>query len=355
MRTRTLLVSGILLAQSVRAQGVEAIAQLPMATASIDPERREMVIELPPRDLPARSGDAPIPMIEVPLCQLIVPASVSLYSARVEMLDDTNRPLPQNLLHHFNLTDPGHRELFLPISLHLMAASKETPSIAIPRLLFGLPLVRGQRLIAGAMLANDAPTPFRGVRVRLVLRYMPGGGLWPVFRAYPWSMDVQYPLGHPPTGSKAFDLAPGRTVRSWEASPAVAGTILGLGGHLHDYGVSLTLTDLNTGELLWYGMPERDAAGHVLSLPVARFYRWWRLGIHIVPGHRYRLEATYENPTGDVITNGGMGAVAGLFIPDGGVQWPAVDAADSLYRQDLKQTILAGAGDAMMMMGHPSH
>jgi len=123
------------------------------------------------------------------------------------------------MLHHFNLSDPDRRELFLPIGLHLLAMSRETPTITIPRLLFGLPLARGQRLIAGAMLANGSDAAYRGVHVRLVLRYVPGGRPWPLYRTYPWAIDVQYPLGRPPTGSKAFDLPPAARSAPGKAVP----------------------------------------------------------------------------------------------------------------------------------------
>src|SRR2546422_6505746 len=41
------------------------------------------------------------------------------------VVDLAGRRLPQAMLHHFNLSDPERRELFLPIGLHIMAASKE--------------------------------------------------------------------------------------------------------------------------------------------------------------------------------------------------------------------------------------
>jgi hypothetical protein len=258
------------------------------------------------------------------------------------------------MLHHFNLSDPDRRELFLPIGLHLLAMSRETPAITVPPLLFGLPLARGQRLIAGAMLANSSDAVYHGVHVRLVLRYVPGGRPWPLYRTYPWAIDVQYPLGRPPTGSKAFDLPPGRTEHSWEGSPAIAGTMLGLGGHMHDYGVSLELKDVTTGKVLWRGTPVTDTAGRVITFPLARFYNWRRLGVRVVPTHRYRLTAVYENRTGRSIRDGGMGAVAGLFVPDRGAEWPAVDIQDTLYQRDLAATILSGNAEVMadMMMMH---
>ena len=328
---------------------------LPHATVLVDSSAHRLVIQLPPVDVPAadHGGEA---MVGLPLCQVLVPVDASLHSSRVEVLDDAGRALPHELLHHFNLSDPQHRELFLPIGLHLLAASRETPVITVPRLLFGLPLERGQRLIAGAMLANTSTRTYRRVHVRLVLHYVPRGRPWPLYRTYPWAIDVQYPLGRPPTGSKAFDLAPGRTERFWEGSPAIPGTILGLGGHLHDFGVSLELKDMTTGAVLWRGSPVTDSAGRVITFPLARFYGWRRLGLHLLPEHVYRLTATYENRTGRWIRDGGMGAVAGLFVPDRGAAWPPVDTRDTLYQQDLAATILAGSGDGMghMMMEHHS-
>lgn len=328
------------------------LESLPRATVRVDAEEHRLLIELPPVDVPAagRAGEA---MVGLPLCQVLVPVDASLHGADVLVLGSDGRELPHEMLHHFNLSDPDHRELFLPIGLHLLAASKETPSIAVPPLLFGLPLARGQRLIAGAMLANATSHAYHAVRVRLVLRYVPGGRPWPLYRTYPWAIDVQYPLGRPVTGSKAFDLPVGRTERFWEGQPAISGTILGLGGHLHDYGASLELKDVTTGEVLWRGTPVTDGAGRVMSFPLARFYNWHRIGLHVDATHRYRLTAVYDNPTGQPIADGGMGAVAGLFVPDWGATWPAVDRSDTLYQEDWAATLHSGNSDMMeMMVGH---
>src|SRR5204863_2736881 len=126
---------------------------LPDATVLVDSGAHELVIQLPPVDVPA-AGSGGETMVGLPLCQVLVPVDASLHSSRVEMVDGSGRLLPHEMLHHFNLSDPERRALFLPIGLHVLATSRETPTITIPRLLFGLPLARGQRLIAGAMLAN---------------------------------------------------------------------------------------------------------------------------------------------------------------------------------------------------------
>ena len=317
------------------------LPELPHASVLVDSESSEIVLELPPTDVPAAG------MVRLPVFQAIIPVSGSICHFHMEVVDPAGRRLPQAMLHHFNLSDPDRRELFLPIGIHILAASKETPAATVPRLLFGLPLERGQRLIASGMLGNETAALQRGVRMRLVLGYVPASRPWPLFRAYPWVMDVQFPLGHRPGGSKAFDLPPGRTERHWESSPAVPGTILGMGGHLHDHGVSLEVKDVTTGEILWHVEPVKDARDQVTSIPLVLFYRWYRLGIHITPDHTYRLTAVYENPTGRVLRDGGMGAVAGLFVPDRGATWPAVDPADSIYRADLHDTLWQTAEEMM--------
>src|SRR5260370_12940341 len=109
-------------------------------------------------------------LVGLPLCQVVIPVNAWLHSSHVEVIDASGRRLPTDVLHHFNLSDPGHRELFLPIAQHLLAASKETPQLEIPALLFGVPIERGARLIAGALLANTSPSTYHTAPPRLALR-----------------------------------------------------------------------------------------------------------------------------------------------------------------------------------------
>jgi hypothetical protein len=310
------------------------LASLPQDQVHFDGTHEQLTIEIAAGDVPEAGGTAF--MRSLPASQAIVPMSGTIYAISTEVVDGTGRPLPRSLLHHVNLTDPTRRELFLPVSLHIFAASKETPPVSVPRELLGVPLARGQRLLVTAMVGNETATAYRGVSVRIVMHYRPATRLWPLWHAYPWVMDVTYPLGTGPDANKAFDLPPGTTVRSWEAAPVVAGYIVGMGGHVHDYATAVTLTDVTTGRVIWHGTPQRDSAGHVLLLPVTTFFNWHSLGVRIEPAHRYRVSVTYYNPTGHLLRGGGMGNVAGLFIPDEPARWPAVDTNDAVYRQDLE-------------------
>lgn len=336
-----------------RAQVTALVAALPPTRVTLDREHDALTIELPPVDLPPSTADHEA-MVVPPPYQAVIPASGSIYQVHIEVLDSAGNLLPQQFLHHVNLTDPNRRDLFVPTSLHILAASKETPAVTIPRWLMGLPLEGGERLLVLSMLANPTTTAYHGVHLRVKLGYSAQGGISPLFHVFPFVMDAMFPLGRSPHGSKAFDLAPGRTVREWEGSPAIPGTIVGCGGHVHDYAVALEFSDATTGRVIWQASVISDSAGRVLSLPVVRFYRWYRLGIHVVPTHKYRIKVTYENPTGHVITDGGMGAVGGLFIPDRGTTWPKVDPTNAIYQQDFKDT-MESADDMDGMEMHGAH
>lgn len=303
-----------------------------------------LVIDLAPVDLPART---PHHMIaQPPVATLEIPETGSIYGFRVEVVDSAGAKLPDELIHHFNLIDPEHRELFLPISRRLLAAGHETGAIRLPWLLFGLPLERGEHVVASAMVENLTPTGYPRARVRLVMNFVPGDRPWPLFHASPWQMDVAFPVG-----DKSFPLPPGPSTRSYEGSPAVPGKIVGLGGHMHDYGRVIEFTDVTAGATIYHAAPIVDSAGHIASVPIAMLYGWTRLGVHIVPDHRYRVTVAYDNPTGAAIPDGGMGVIGGLFVPDRGVRWPAADPSDSLYQQDYRHFMRLTGGHEMPMMG----
>lgn len=312
-------------------------------------EAGELVIDLAPVDLPAHTSHETMAM--PPVALLEIPESGSIFGFRVVVVDSAGRELPEELVHHFNLIDPDHRELFLPISRRMLAAGHETGTIQLPRLLFGLPLKRGDHVVASAMLANETAISYTRARIRLIMNFTPAGRPWPLFQASPWQMDVAFPVG-----DKSFTLPPGRSSRSYEGHPDVPGTIIGLGGHVHDYSSQIEFIDATTGEAIYRVAPVEDRAGHVESVPVRRLYGWTRIGVHIVPTHTYRVTVYYDNPTGQPIPDGGMGVVGGLFVPDRGVEWPLSDPRDSLYHQDYEHYMREGeyamrmAGESMQRM-----
>ena len=136
------------------------------------------------------------------------------------------------------------------------------------------------------------------------------------------------------------------------------GKIVGLGGHMHDYGRLIEFVDATTGEVIYQAAPVADSTGHIASVPTSRLYGWTGLGVHVVPDHRYRVTVYYDNPTGQAVPDGGMGVVGGLFVPDRGVEWPPADRTDSLYQQDYRHYMRLSGGHEMQMpmrMGAHEH
>lgn len=280
---------------------------------------RTVVIELDPVPLSPARGDDHV-MEFTPLRSARIPGGW-LTDFAVELVDAEDRVLPQNMLHHVNLMLPQRRELFRPIMQRLVAAGEETEPIALPWPL-GVRTDDDQELLAFAMLHNPTPVDHGDVRVRLKLRY----ARTPRLTVHPLFIDAS-----PPPGPAAWDLPPGRSTRSWEGEAAVDGRILGLGGHLHRYGTELILEDVTAGRVLYRERPVVDADGDIAHVP--RHTYLLRMGHPIRRDHVYRITVVYENPTGDTIRDGAMGAIGGVIRPRRGV-WADADPADPLYTRD---------------------
>jgi hypothetical protein len=264
-----------------------------------------------------------------PVARVHVPHDAYLYGFDYEIVDRAGHRLPGNLLHHLNLIDPTHRELFLPISQRMLAVGTETGAQSMPWLLFGYPVSKGQEMVVSVMMHNPTEQEYSGVSLRLSLKYVPAGKPWPLFPVYPYQMDVAFPAG-----DKAFDVPPGRFSRSYEARPAIAGRLMVIGGHLHPYAKSLKFEDVTAGRVIWEGRPIEGPKGDLAGVSIGRLYR--TMGVKIFPDHTYRVTVTYDNPTGQTLRDGGMGVVGGVFIPADDAPWPGADASDRLYALDRK-------------------
>jgi hypothetical protein len=282
-----------------------------------------------------------------PIARVEMPADVAIYGVEYDLVDARGRLLPSDLLHHVNLIDPTTRELFLPISRRVAAAGRETGTARAPWLLFGYQVRAGAPVVVAAMLHNETGRDYDDVTLRFRLLAVPPRRPWPLLSVYPFQMDVLFPHG-----DKSFDLPPGRSVRSYEASPAIAGRIVAMGGHAHDYATRIAFEDVTTGQVVWEAAPNLGPDGGIRSVPIGML--WRRLGARLSPDRVYRVTVEYDNPTSDTIPQGGMGVVAGLFLPS--APWPAADTTDATYRADrahyLRLAKAAGPADTAHPVEH---
>lgn len=323
------------------------------AGAAQDPETRlvadegndEFVLTIGPMDLPigvagpagaghhGQAGNDPHAVhggaVFAPVRTVRFPAGGYLYGFSYEVVDGAGRQLPVEVLHHLNLINPDHRELFLPISQRMLAVGKETGSQRMPWFLLGYPVPEGTPMVVTAMLHNPTGEHHEGVEIRVRLKYVKAGRPWPLFSVYPFQLDVAFPAG-----DKSFDLPPGESQWSYEASPALEGRIMAMGGHLHEYARSIRFEDVTDNEVIWEGFPIENADGELVGVTLGRLYR--TLGAKVYPSHVYRVTVAYDNPTGDTLVAGGMGVVGGVFMPSGGGMWPRADTDDPLYALDRR-------------------
>ncbi len=296
----------------------------------------EYTIDIGPFNLPAKSGhhgmQQPAPLA------LKLPVDGWMRGLSYEFVDERGQRLPNSLLHHLNLIAPEDRELFSDIMLRIGAFGSETKPYGIPFFL-GYRIHRGDSLLVTAMLHNPTGKDYPSVRLRVHLETTPAMPFLRPIAIRPVYLDVM-----PPAGRHSFDLPPGRSVKTWEGRPAVAARLLAAGSHMHQYGTALRLEDVSTGKLIWEARPERGPKGEVLGMPTKYFLP---LGVPLHPDHVYRLSAEYDNPTGQVLKEGGMGALGGVVIPSSDDDWPAVARQDSVYRHDVRVTTGDGAPHQM--------
>src|SRR5690554_3850925 len=290
----------------------------------VDRERGELVVEYGPIDLPAGASHADIAQIGAVVGT--IPVDGWLRGYRIEITDAQGRPVPQLVLHHINIIATDRRELFSDIMQRVGAAGHETGPVKLPRL-FGLPVHQGERLLVTAMMHNPTPESYEGVRVVTRMPFTPRGTWLPPIPVFPFYVDVM-----PPASKHAYDLPPGRSEKSWEGRPAVSGRILGVGGHLHKYGVALRFEDVTAGKLLWEAVPEVDEDGNVIGMPTRLFLG--RFGLPLRADHVYRLTAIYDNPTGETLPDAAMGALGGVIAPSRNTRWPGVDRRHPDYLLD---------------------
>jgi hypothetical protein len=135
----------------------------------------------------------------------------------------------------------------------------------------------------------------------------------------------------------------------------VSGRLLGVGGHLHDYGVRVRLEDAETGKLITVVEATRDSAGKV-SRVSQRLFGVSGEGLKLKANHRYRVVGVYDNPTGETLIRGAMAHMAGLFVPDDMAQWPRIDPENPEYQRDMVALQVRGTAAASgEHAGHEDH
>jgi hypothetical protein len=318
----------------------------PTVTVAVDSGRKELVITAGPFDLPnmppmddhammdfGMSHDTPIQQFEWPI-------DGWFRGFRLELTDRSGRPVPRGVIHHMIMVNFSRRQLVYPAVERLMGAGTETGDLSVPKTI-GVPMKPGMKLGMYVAWHNDTGQDLEGVQLKIVMLWTPKNQNPPPVNSLPIYMDVNLTVG----GSNTFDVPPGVSEKAHEFTLPVSGRILGIGGHLHDYGVRVRLEDAETGKVITTVQATRDSAGKVSKVS-QKLFGVSGEGLKMKANHRYRVVGVYDNPTGKTLVRGAMAHMAGLFVPDDIADWPRIDPSNAEYRRDLAALQVRGTGAA---------
>ena len=315
---------------------------VPPVTVKVDSARHEVVITTGPWKLPNMPpmDHAMMDMgADAPLQRFAWPVDGWFRGFKYELVDEHGTVLDRRIMHHMIMVNFDRRQLLYSAVERIAGAGSETDDASVPKTI-GVPLSKGTDLGFYIMWHNETGKDLDGVYLRYTMLWTPTNQNPRPVTSLPIYMDVNLTVG----GSNLFDAPPGHSVKSWDFTLPIGGRLLGVGGHLHDYGTMVRLEDAETGKELARVLARRDSTGRVLGVS-RKLFGVSGEGLKLKAGHRYRVVGVYDNPTNKT-EYGVMAHMVGLFVPDNMAQWPKLDTSDPTLRKDLASLHVPGYGEA---------
>jgi hypothetical protein len=343
--------------------GTGNVAPSPAVSVSIDSSRHELIVTSGPFDLPNMPAMDDHAMMDLGtshdtrLQRFEWPVDGWFRGFRVELTDGSGRPVPPHVMHHMIMVNFSRRQLLYSAAERLMGTGTETEEVTVPKTI-GVPMKPGMDLGMYIAWHNDTGHDLQGVKLKLIMLWTPKNQNPPPVNALPIYMDVNLTVG----GTNTFDVPPGKSSKAYEFTLPTGGRLLGVGGHMHDYGTRVRLQDAESGKVLTEVVATRAPDGKLVKVS-RKLFGVSGKGMRLKAGHRYRVIADYDNPTGEVRVKGAMASMVGLFVPDDLKQWPSIDPRDPTFRRDLASLEVRGTGSGSMRgmshghsgSGHESH
>ena len=301
----------------------------PQISIAVDSAREEVVVTAGPYDLPNMPPDmAEMHMGTPQVLRFDWPVDGALRGFNLSMQTENGHPLPKSIIHHLIAVNFDRRQIVYQMVERLFGWGKETDPVMLPAGV-GVPLAKGQHLGVYAMWHNDSGKDLHNAYLKMTLAFIPKSRLQnPVLPLY---VDVNNHIG----GVTTFDVPPGKSTRNYEFEFPLSGRLIGIGGHLHDYGTAVRFEDAATGKVLVRLKSDRDDKGEISK--VGRFiWGFHEEALPIEAHHAYRVVAEYDNPTGRNIPAGGMGHINGVFSPNEMSEWPALDLSNADIKRDIE-------------------
>ena len=280
-----------------------------------DAAAQVLTVRLGPLDLPAHSDHMAVAQARDVFLSIPFDGWIIAYHPR--LVDAAGQVLPGRLLHHVAFWNTERPDFLCPNKQeHIFGAGGEMndwPAVAG----VGYRVAKGERIRINTMFHNPTATSHPKTYLEVSMEYRRLSPNAPQLKnVYPTWFDVQQ------CGNSGYDLTPGKNVTTGEFTLGYAGMLLGVGGHLHDYGRHLVLRNTTRKEDIAALDPKLDPDGRLLAMPIVSFAE--RGGYRLNQGEVVKVTAVYDNPTGKLLTEGAMGIIVGYFLPDNNTQMAAL-------------------------------
>jgi hypothetical protein len=264
-----------------------------------------ITIRIGPMNLPAHTSHMKMP--QPPDLEWQIPMDGWLLAYSPRLVDAKGNAVPGSVLHHTAFWNENRADFLCPNKEeHIFGAGSEMTNWgAVPG--YGYRVQMGDKVRVETMVHNPTDTSYDGVFLEVSISYQNANSDAQLKSIYPTWMDVMS------CGNSGYDLAAGESEKSGTVTVRYSGVLLGVGGHMHDYGKELVLEDDTRKETVATLDAKVDANGKLISMPTVLFLD--KGGYKFAAGDVLKISATYDNTSGKLLRDGAMGIVVGYFVP----------------------------------------
>ena len=285
-----------------------AVAKGVTLDAKTDAATHTVTLRIGPMTLPANTDHMKMP--QPPDLVWQIPSDGWLLAYHPKLVDAGGGTVPGTVLHHTAFWNENRADFLCPNKEeHIFGAGSEMTDWAeVPG--YGYRVEKGDKIRIETMIYNPTGTSYEKVYLEVAIPFEErngNGDAAPRKNVYPAWMDVTS------CGDSGYDLPAGKSEKAGTVTVKYDGVLLGVGGHLHDYGKQVVLQDATRRETVATLDAKVDAQGRLESVPVKLFLQ--EGGYKFAANDELRISATYDNPTGKLLRGGAMGIAVGYFVP----------------------------------------
>src|SRR6266853_6049791 len=221
-----------------------AVAKGVKLDAKVDAAAHTVTLRVGPMNLPAHTSHMKMP--QPPDLVWEVPMEGWLLAYHPRLVDANGGAVPGTVLHHVAFWNENRADfLCLNKEEHIFGAGSEmTDWTEVPG--YGYRVMKGNKIRIETMLYNPTDTSYEKAYLEVVIPFQetPGdaSAAAPRKNVYPAWMDVTS------CGNSGYDLPAGKSEKTGTVTVKYDGVLLGVGGHMHDYGEQIVLEDLSRKE-----------------------------------------------------------------------------------------------------------